>query len=547
MLNPAQVANMQKQMKAASVQPNVWKEGAQVQMGDNSQMAAFIGAMALADLVKTTLGPKGMDKILQSMDPNAHAGGKGVTVTNDGATILKSVPVDNAAAKILVNISMTQDKEVGDGTTSVVVLAGELLRQAEKLTQQKIHPQTIIRGWRKAVEVSHKTLIASAKNNADDKEKFRTDLLNIARTTLSSKVVHGDLDFFANMCVDAVLRLKGSSDLESIHIIKMPGGSMADSFLDEGFILKKSIGVGQPKRIENPKIMVANTQMDTDKIKIFGARVRVSGFNQVAAIEKAEKDKMKKKVEKILAYGGNVFINRQLIYNYPESLFTDAGCLSIEHADFEGVERLALSLGSEIVSTFDCPDPKVLGTCKLIEEVIIGEEKVIKFSGVQQGDACTIVLRGASPHLLDEVERSLHDALCVLTQTVKEPRTVLGGGASEMLMAEQVDLLAKTVGGKESYAIEAFAQALRQIPVILSDNAGYDSSELVSQLRKLHHEGKTTQGLNLYKGEVGCMEELTITESYKCKSQVLISAHEAAEMILRVDDTIKAAPRQRVD
>lgn len=543
MINPSQLKNMEKQMKAAQVQPKVWAEGQQVQIGDNSRMAAFIGAMAVADLVKSTLGPKGMDKILQSMDPSAQ--GKGVTVTNDGATILKSIPVDNAAAKILVDISMTQDKEVGDGTTSVVVLAGELLRQAEKLTTARIHPQTIIRGWRKSVEVAKKALAGAAQDNGQDAEKFREDLMNIARTTLSSKVVHGDLDFFANMCVDAVLRLKGSSDLQSIHIIQMPGGSMKDSFLDDGFILKKQIGVGQPKRIENPKIMVANTQMDTDKIKIFGARVRVSSFAKVAEIEKAEKMKMKGKVQKILDHGINVFINRQLIYNYPEQLFTDAGVLSIEHADFEGVERLALSLGAEIVSTFDNPEGTKIGTCAAIEEVIIGEEKVIRFIGVPDGEACTIVLRGASQHLLAEVERSLHDALCVLTQTVKETRTCFGGGCAEMLMANAVDEMARSVGGKESYAIESFAQALRSIPQILSDNAGYDSSELVSQLRKAHNDGKSTMGLNLKTGEIGCMSELKITESFKCKSQVLISAHEAAEMILRVDDTIKAAPRTR--
>lgn len=208
---------------------------------------------------------------------------------------------------------------------------------------------------------------------------------------------------------------------------------------------------------------------------------------------------------------------------------------------------MALSLGSEIVSTFDTPEKTKLGTCKLIEEILIGEEKVIKFSGVADGEACTIVLRGASQHLLDEVERSLHDALCVLTQTVKETRTCLGGGCSEMLMAKAVEDLAKTVGGKESYAIEAFAFALRQIPIILSDNAGYDSMELVSQLRKAHSDGKSTYGLDLYNEKIACMRELKITESYKCKVQVLISSHEAAEMILRVDDTIKAAPRQRMD
>merc|ERR1719174_2324211 len=212
-------------------------------------------------------------------------------------------------------------------------------------------------------------------------EKFRADLINIAKTTLSSKVVQHDREFFAEMCVDAVLRLEGSTNLDSIQMIKKTGGTLHESYLDEGFILDKKIGVGQPKRIENAKILVANTPMDTDKIKIYGARVRTEGMAQVGAIEKAEKDKMRKKVQKIIDHGINCFINRQLIYNFPEQLFTDAGVMAIEHADFDGIERLALVTGGEIVSTFNSPEDAKLGDCKLIEEIMIGEDKLIRFSG----------------------------------------------------------------------------------------------------------------------------------------------------------------------
>jgi len=255
-----------------------------------------------------------------------------------------------------------------------------------------------------------------------NKAAFRRDLVNIAKTTLSSKVVNHDKDYFANMCVDAILRLKGSTQLEQIQMVMMTGGSLTDSYLEEGFILNKKIGVGQPKRIENPKIMVANTSMDADKIKIFGSRVRTESMAQVAEIEQAEKEKMKAKCKKIVDHGINVFINRQLIYNLPEQAFTEAGVMSIEHADFDGIERLALVLGAEICSTFDHPELVKLGTCELLEEIMIGEEKVIRFSGVPVGEACTIVLRGASAHILDEAERSLHDALAVLYQTVQETR-----------------------------------------------------------------------------------------------------------------------------
>lgn len=285
--------------------------------------------------------------------------------------------------------------------------------------------------------------------------------------------------------------------------------------------------------------------MDTDKIKVFGSRVKVDSVAKVAELEVAEKEKMKEKVEKIVKHGANVFINRQLIYNYPEQLFADAGMMAIEHADFEGVERLALVLGGEIVSTFDNPQNVKLGQCDLIEEVMIGEDKLLKFSGVALGEACTIVLRGATQQILDEAERSLHDALCVLTSTIREPRIVYGGGCSEMLMANVVSNLAQETPGKESIAMEAFARALRKLPTIIADNAGYDSSELISQLRAGHASGHKTYGLNMNIGKVDDVKMLGITESFHLKRQVLVSASEAAEMILRVDNIIKAAPRQR--
>jgi T-complex protein 1 subunit beta len=254
---------------------------------------------------------------------------------------------------------------------------------------------------------------------------------------------------------------------------------------------------------------------------------------------------MKQKVEKIKDHGINCFVNRQLIYNYPESLFAEAGIMSIEHADFDGVERLALVTGGEIASTFDNPHLVKLGQCDVIEEIMIGEDRLIKFSGVAAGEACTIVLRGATNHMLDEAERSLHDALCVLSQTVAEPRTVLGGGCSEMVMARAVDEVAVRTDGKKAIAVESFAKALRQLPTILADNAGFDSSDLVSKLRAAHYEGKNRSGLDMYNGKVADMVELGITESFKLKKQVLLSAAEACEMILRVDDIIRCAPRQR--
>jgi len=295
-----------------------------------------------------------MDKILQSMgDENAR---KQITVTNDGATILKSVYVDNPAAKILIDISMTQDDEVGDGTTTVTVMAGELLREAEKLVNQKIHPQIIIKGWRLAREEAQRVLREIAMDNSENEEAFRRDLKNIAMTTLSSKLLLHDREAFANLAVEAVLRLKGSENLDYIKLIKKAGGTLGDSFLADGMILEKSISTGCKKFVENPRVMIANTPMDHDKIKIMGSKVKVDSMTAIGEIEAAEKRKMEAKVNRILAYKPDVFINRQLIYNYPEQLLADAGVIVIEHADFDGVEKLSAVLGSDILSTFDSPE-----------------------------------------------------------------------------------------------------------------------------------------------------------------------------------------------
>jgi len=404
---------------------------------------SFVGAIAIADLVKTTLGPKGMDKILQSMGDSQQR--RQITVTNDGATILKSIYVDNPAAKILIDISMTQDEEVGDGTTTVAVMAGELLKEAEKLVAQKIHPQIIIKGWRLAREVAKKVLEDIAMDNSSNTEAFEQDLRNIAMTTLSSKLLMHDRQAFADLAVKAVLRLKGSGNLDYIKIIKKPGGTLGDSFIAEGMILEKTIAVGCERRVENPRVLIANTPMDHDKIKIMGSKVKVDSMTAIAEIEEAEKRKMKQKVDKILAHRPDVFINRQLIYNYPEQLLAEAGVMVIEHADFDGIERLSAVLGSDILSTFDEPDTAVLGTCSTIEEIMIGEDKVILFSGCQRNEACTIVLRGSGAHILDEAERSLHDAICVLISAVKNHKILYGGGNAEMRMSLAVDDLARTL------------------------------------------------------------------------------------------------------
>jgi T-complex protein 1 subunit beta len=330
------------------------------------------------------------------------------------------------------------------------------------------------------------------------------------------------------------------------QIIKRIGGTLKDSYLDaDGFLLDKKISVGCPKRMTNCKVMVANTPMDTDKVKIYGSKVKVDSVAKVAEIEAAEKKKMLDKVDRILSHGCNVFVNRQLVYNLPEQKFADAGVMCIEHADFDGTERLALVLSGDIVSTFDTPDQVKLGECELIEEIMIGEDKLIRFSGCPNSQASSIVIRGANTHVVDEAHRSLHDALCVLSQTVKSTSVLPGGGATEMLMAQAVEEASKTVSGKQVLAMEAYAKALRAMPMHIADNAGYDSAELVSGLRAKHYEGHHTWGLEMNAGGLADMNEMGICESLQMKMQVLLSASEAAEMILRVDDIVQCAPRKR--
>jgi len=282
------------------------------------------------------------------------------------------------------------------------------------------------------------------------------------------------------------------------------------------------------------------------KLKFSPQKIKVTSPEEIAKIEQAERERMLEKCQKIINHGINVFINRQLIYNLPEQYFSDHGICAIEHADFEGVERLALVLGSDIVSTFDNPEKVKLVHCELIEEIMIGEDKAIRFSGVERGEACTIVLRGPTKQMLDEAQRSIHDALCVISQTVSsEPRIVLGAGCSELIMAKAVEELSKRTTGKISIAIEAFARALRQIPAIIADNGGYDSSDLLTTLRAMHYEGKNTMGLNMTNGTVQDIMESKIYESLNVKRNFVKIATEAAEMILRIDQIFRNAPRKR--
>mmetsp|Transcript_39404 Transcript_39404/g.92158 ORF Transcript_39404/g.92158 Transcript_39404/m.92158 type:complete len:507 (-) Transcript_39404:4946-6466(-) len=482
----------------------------------------------IVELVKSTLGPKGMDKILLSKNGNFQ-------VTNDGATILKNALFDSLALNIIRDVCNVQDEEIGDGTTSVCCLIGELISEAERLRSIQIHPQLIIKGFRIATKKTLNIIESKSFDYSNDPLRFCLEILNVVRTTLNSKIISPFREHFSRIVVKAVLKLKGSTNINFIKIIKKCGGSLKDSFIEDGYILEKKNGISQPKKIENARILIANTSMDTDKIKIYGAQIRVKTISRLAEIEVAEQKKIFDKCKKIISHKINVFINRQLIYNRHERFFMEHGILTIEQADFEGVERLALATGAEIVSTFDIPSKIKLGKCKIVEEILVGEEPMTRFSGCSNGDMCTIILRGANFQILDEAERSLHDALCVLGQVIRDPRLVWGGGNIEAHIARELENFSKKIPGKTALAIESFSKSIQGIPRIVSKNAGLDSIDLINKIKNAQEEGQEKACLDLNKGDIGKADELGLIESSKLKAQLVISAAEAAEMIIRID------------
>lgn len=501
-------------------------------MKNFSNLPVFLSEVQhVVSFVRSTLGPKGMDKILLSKNGN-------FLVTNDGATILKSVYSSSLALNIIRDICSVQDDEIGDGTTSVCCLIGELILEAQKLLSFQIHPQLIIKGFRESARESIRISQSRSFDKSENPEIFYREILNVAKTTLNSKIISPFREHFARIVVKAILKLKGSTNINTIKIIKKCGGSLKDSFLEDGFILEKKSGVNQPKKIKNARILIGNTSMDTDKIKIYGARIRVKTISKLAEIEVAEQKKILDKCQKIISHNVTVFVNRQLIYNRYERFFSEHCILTIEHVDFDGIERLALATGAEIVSTFDIPSKIKLGKCKIVEEILVGDETMIRFGGCPNGDLCTIILRGSSTQILDEAERSLHDALCVLSQIIRDPRLLWGGGNIETQISIGLENLSRKSTDKSSLAIDSFSKAIQKLPKIVAENSGLDSLDLISKLKNEHEKGNKKACLDIFKGTIGQADELGLTESFKLKTQIIISAVEAAEMMLRVDNQI---------
>jgi len=476
------------------------------------------GVGLVGDILKTTLGPKGSLKVIH---------GKETSVTNDGAFILKNLLIDSASARIIINSSVNQDWQEGDGTTSIAVLTSLLLKEAYQLS---IHPTKIIKGF---------SLALSRCQDIMGKRKFvpkTEDIRNLVKTTLNSKVLASNLDVFIDICIKAVDMVE---DISLIEIIKLEG-DLSESQLIDGIVLNKDVEVN----LEHPKILIANTALDYDKVKIFSSKINVESVVELEKIEAAEKQKMCAKVDDICSIPFDLFINRQIIYDYPHQLLRNKGVCVIEHADFSGVERLNKVVGGNLLSSFNSVSEADLGVCQRVVSVMIKGRRMVKFEGIKKG-ASTIIICGSSKEMQDEVERSIHDALCVLKRIKENPSCVYGGGSIETALALELAKLALEVKTKESEAIECFSRALLNIPKILSDNCGFDGEETRAMLKNDHVYRRITYGVNAENGKTCCMREKGIIEGFDMKRRVIVAACETAQAILKIDGLITCKPRER--
>lgn len=493
------------------------RPGATQERLDEARTTFLVGAVAVSNMVKSTLGPRGMLKMLctEKGEP---------VITNDGATVLKHLPANTPSAKILINSAQEHGEKEGDGTTTLTVLTGELLQEADKLIFKGVHPYKIIDAYRKA----HKEAIGHLRSLA---QRYRTkeEKLSLAKTTLSSKFSPLELEKLAAL---ALAIAETVSEIEMVNLVKIQGGEVASSYIEDGLLLECDVGPGQKTAFERPRVLIANTPMDTDKVKIFGAKASLTSSKELVELEEAEKKRMAAKVEQMSQHA-DIIVNRQIIYDYPTQEFTKKGKISIERADFTGVEMLARVLNGSVLGTFDNVSPSDLGHCAAFSRVRLGGRAFVRFSGVPHQGAATVVLHGPSKEILAEAERSLIGAVKVLMNTTEE--YVYGGGSMEAAVSCLLQ--------PESEAERAFGRALLEVTRTLAENAGHASEETVSAILRQNREGHRSFGV----GPDGpaCMSRAAVTESLRLKEIIWGKAAETAEMLLRCDGIIKCRPRER--
>jgi thermosome len=521
----------------------VMREGSGRSGGKDAQRNNIMAARTIAEAVKSSLGPKGMDKML--VDSSGD-----VIITSDGRTILDKMDIEHPAAKMMVEVAKTQDAEVGDGTTTAVILAGELLGKAEELINKGVHPTVIVEGYNKAADRALETLENIAIRVKPSGKEF---LKKVAATSMASKLVSENKEQLAQIAVEAVLsvaRKVGEDylvDLDDIMVEKKPGESMSETKLIEGLVLDKEVvHSGMPKRVEKAKIALLVSALEIKKTE-FDTKINIERPEQMDSFLREEEGMLKAMVEKLVASGANVVICQKGIDDMVQHFLARKGVLAVQRVKESDMKKLAMATSGKPVTNLEGLSKSDLGFAELVEERKMGDDKMTFIEGCKNPRSVSILIRGSDKRFLEEAERSVHDALCVVRDVVQAPKIVAGGGAPEMEVARALRAYAQTLPGREQLAVRSFGEAMEIVPLTLGENAGLDPVDLLLELRTRHEKGEKWAGVDVFEGKIKDMRELEVYEPLAVKKQTIKSANEAATMILRVDDVIASgrtkAPR----
>ena len=515
----------------------ILKEGTARRRGREAQRNNIMAARIISEVLRTTLGPRGMDKML--IDTLGD-----ITITNDGAAILDEVEVEHPAAKMIVEVAKTQDDMVGDGTTTAVVLAGELLRRAEDLLDQNIHPTVIVSGYRKASQMAVQTL---DKLGTTVDINDRQTLKKVALTSMASKAVGAAKDHFAEIAIDAVKQIaeqrgdKWVADIDQIQIIKKEGKSLFDTELVKGIIVDKEVVHSEmPKRVENAKIALLDIALEVEKTE-FSAEIRIRDPTQMKAFLDQENRMLREMVDKIKASGADVVFCQKGIDDMAQHFLAKEGILAARRVKQSDMEKLSRATAGKIISNLDDLKAQDLGKAGLVEERKVGEDKMVFVENCKHPRSVAILIRAGLERMVDEAERAMNDALSVVSDVIEYNKVVAGGGAIESEIARKLRTYATEVGGREQLAIEAFAESLEIIPKTLAENAGLEPIDILVGLRSAHEKARgEAKGVNVFTGKIVDMYGEGVIEPLRVKEQAVKSAAEASSMILRIDDVIAA-------
>jgi len=515
----------------------ILKEGASQTKGRDAQKNNIAAAKLISEVVRSSLGPRGMDKMLVD-------GLGDVTITNDGATILKEIDVQHPAAKMMVEISKATDNEVGDGTSSVVVLAGALIEKAEELITKDVHPTIIVDGYRKSALKSIEIFNHLAQK-IDPGNK--SELIRVARTSMQTKLVSRDSDELSEVVVNAALQVSEPNesayiiDIDDVKVEKKTGGSLRDTKLIEGIVLDKEVvHGGMPKRVEKAKIALINSALEIEKTE-FDAKININSPDQMKMFLDEENKMLKNMVDKIISSGANVAICQKGIDDVAQHYLAKSNVLSVRRVKESDMTKLSRATGARIVNNLEDLSSKDLGSADLVEERKVETDKWVFVEGCKHPKAVTILIRGGSQRVVDEAERSIHDALMVTKDVMEKPLIVAGGGSPESYVAGKLREWSSTLSGREQLAADKFAESLEVIPLALAENAGMDPIDTLTELRSKQTKGSKWSGIDARGGKVVDMSKLDIVEPLSVKEQIIKSATEVASMILRIDDVIASS------